>query len=112
MPHDDRRRRRTLPDVQELHELYEGAVGCKCMACGGAVGRARTFVPSMPDDDLSNLVVLCDSCDDARRGYSPADAAFLSLIVSKTRRERTALGRALSPRNARRVLEYLRMRAG
>lgn len=107
----ERRRRRT-PGVEELHELYEDAVGRKCMSCGAAAGRARTFTDAVPQDELSNVVVLCDPCDEARRGASPVDPAFLSLIVSKTRRERTALGRALSPRNSRRVLEYLRMRAG
>ena len=108
----DRRSRRAAPEVQELHGLYESAVGRKCMSCGGAEGRARTFAPSIPDDELSNLIVLCDGCDEARRGYSPVDPGYLSLIVSKTRRERNALGRALSPRNSRRILEYLRMRAG
>lgn len=109
--HDDRRGRRTVPGVRELRELYEGAVGCKCMSCGKAEGRARTFAASIPEDELSNLIVLCDACDEARRGFSPVDPAFLSLIVAKTRRERSALGRALDPRNSRRVLEYLRMRA-
>ena len=108
---EDRRSRRELPDVRELHELYEGAVGSKCMSCGHAGGRARTFAPSIPEDELSNLVVLCDACEESRRAYSPVDPAFLSLIVAKTRRERAALGRALDPRNSRRVLEYLRMRA-
>jgi hypothetical protein len=107
----DRRSRRAAPGVQELRELYEGAVGSKCMSCGAAAGRARTFVPSIGDDDLSNLVVLCDHCDGDRQTYSVVDPDYLSLIVSKTRRERSALGRALSPRNSRRVLEYLRMRA-
>lgn len=107
----DRRSRRIAPDAHELRELYEGAVGCKCMACGSAVGQARTFAPSIGDDELSNLIVLCDACDEARQAYSPVDPAFVTLIVSKTRRERTALGRALSPRNSRRILEYLRMRA-
>lgn len=111
MSEDERRARRSAPDASELRELYEGAVGCKCMSCGSAVGHARTFAPSIGDDELSNLIVLCDACDEARRSYSPVDPAFLSLIVSKTGRERTALGRALSPRNSRRVLEYLRMRA-
>lgn len=108
--HDDRRSRRA-PGADELHELYEAAVGRKCMSCGSALGRARTFVASIPDDELSNLVVLCDGCEEARRGYSPVDAAFLGLIVAKTRRERTALGRPLDPRNSSRVLEYLRTRA-
>lgn len=107
---DDRRSRRAAPGVQELHELYEAAVGQKCMSCT-APGKARTFAPSIADDELSNLIVLCDRCDEARRRYSPVDPAYLSLIVCKTRRERAALGRALSPRNSRRVLEYLRMRA-
>jgi hypothetical protein len=107
----DRRVRRGVPDVRELCELYESAVGCKCMSCGSAQGRARTFAPSIPDDELSNLIVLCDACEESRRGYSPVDPAFLSLVVAKTRRERSALGRALDPRNSRRVLEYLRMRA-
>ena len=112
MPEDrDRRARRSAPGVKELRELYEGAVGCKCMSCGGAGGSARTFVPSIGDDDLSNLVVLCNDCEAHREGYSVVDPAYLSLIVAKTRRERNALGRALSPRNSRRVLEYLRMRA-
>ncbi len=96
--------------MHELHELYERAVGHKCMSCT-APGRARTFAPSIADDELSNLIVLCDRCDEARRGYSPVDPAYLSLIVCKTRRERTALGRALSPRNSHRVLQYLRTRA-
>ncbi len=109
--HNDRRSRRAAPRLQELHGLYEGAVGCKCMSCGSAAGRARTFAPTIPDDELSNLIVLCDACDDERRRYSPVDPEYLSLIVAKTRRERTALGRALSPRNSRRILEYLRMRA-
>ncbi|MDQ4124194.1 MAG: hypothetical protein M3134_01145 [Actinomycetota bacterium] len=108
---DDRRDRRAVADVRELRDLYESAVGCKCMSCGIAGGRARTFAPSIPEDELSNLIVLCDACDESRRGYSPVDPAFLSLIVAKTRRERTALGRALDPRNSRRILEYLRMRA-
>lgn len=108
---DDDRRRRAAPDAQELRELYEGAVGCKCMSCGSAVGRARTFAASIAEDELSNLIVLCDACDEARKAYTPVDPDFLSLIVAKTRRERTALGRALSPRNSRRILEYLRMRA-
>ena len=103
--------RRTAPSAQELRELYEGAVGCKCMACGTAAGHARTFATSIADDELSNLIVLCDACDEARSTYSPVDPDFLSLIVAKTRRERAALGRALSPRNSRRILEYLRMRA-
>jgi hypothetical protein len=107
----DRRSRRAPPGVQELRELYEGAVGCKCMSCAGAGGRARTFVSAIGDDDLSNLVVLCDDCEQARGSYTVVDPAYLSLIVAKTRRERNALGRALSPRNARRVLDYLRMRA-
>ncbi len=107
----DRRGRRAVPGVQELRELYESAVGCKCMSCGSALGSARTFAPSVGDDDLSNLVVLCDGCDDDRRSYTPVDPAFLSLVVAKTRRERAALGRALSPRNSRRVLDYLRTRA-
>lgn len=112
MPDDgDRRSGRAVPGLQELRELYEGAVGCKCMSCGSALGRARTFAPSVGDGDLSNLVVLCDACDEARQGCSPADPVFLNLIVTKTRRERDALGRALSPRNSRRVLDYLRMRA-
>ena len=112
MPYEeDKRKRRELPDVRELRELYEAAVGCKCMSCGGAEGRARTFATSIPEDELSNLVVLCDPCEESRREYSPVDPAFLSLIVAKTRRERTALGRALDPRNSRRILEYLRMRA-
>lgn len=101
-----------LPDVRELCELYEGAVGCKCMSCGSAEGRARTFAASIPGDELSNLIVLCDACEESRRDYSPVDPEFLSLIVAKTRRERDALGRALDPRNSRRVLDYLRMRAG
>jgi hypothetical protein len=108
--HDDRRSRRA-PDAGELRELYEAAVGRKCMSCGSALGRARTFVASIPGDELSNLIVLCEGCDEARKDYSPVDPAFLGLIVAKTRRERTALGRALDPRNSRRVLEYLRMRA-
>jgi hypothetical protein len=108
---EERRSRRTAPAVQELRELYEGAVGRKCMSCGGAAGRARRFAATVADDELSNLVVLCDGCDERRRAYTPVDPAFLSLIVAKTRRERVALGRALSPRNSRRVLEYLRMRA-
>jgi hypothetical protein len=103
--------RRSRPDLRELHELYEGAVGRKCMSCGTAEGSARTFAPSIPEDELSNLIVLCGECDESRRGYSPVDPAFLSLIVAKTRRERIALGRALDPRNSRRVLEYLRMRS-
>lgn len=107
----DRGVRRTVPDVRELRELYESAVGCKCMSCGSAQGRARTFASTIAEDELSNLIVLCDACDESRRGYSPVDPEFLSLIVAKTRRERTALGRALDPRNSRRVLEYLRMRA-
>lgn len=107
----DKRPRRGVPGVRELHDLYEAAVGRKCMSCGNAEGRARTFVSSIPDDELSNLIVLCDACDESRKGYSPVDPAFLTLIVAKTRRERTALGRALDPRNSRRVLEYLRMRA-
>lgn len=107
----DDRGRRAQPDVRELRELYEGAVGSKCMSCGTGEGRARTFAASVPEAELSNLVVLCESCDESRRGLSPADPAFLTLIVSKTRRERAALGRALDPRNSRRVLEYLRMRA-
>ncbi len=86
-------------------------MGSKCMSCGSAFGRARTFATSIADDELSNLIVLCDGCDDARKTYSPVDPAFLGLIVAKTKRERTALGRALSPGNSRRVLEYLRMRA-
>lgn len=100
-----------MPGVQELRDLYEGAVGRKCMSCGDAPGRARTFTPGMPDDELSNLVVLCDACEDARRGYSVVDPQYLRLIVAKTRRERAALGRALSPRNSRRIVDYLRMRA-
>ena len=111
MTEHDRRSRHVAPAAHELRELYEGAVGCKCMSCGSAVGQARTFAPSIGEDELSNLVVLCDACDEARRSYSPVDPAFLTLIVSKTTRERTALGRALSPRNSRRILEYLRMRA-
>lgn len=107
----DRRHRRAVPGLQELRDLYESAVGCKCMACGSAAGHARTFAPMVEEDELSNLVVLCDACDRDRQAYSPVDPAYLSLIVAKTRRERTALGRALSPRNSRRVLEYLRMRA-
>lgn len=107
----DKRARRGLADVRELHELYEAAVGRKCMSCGAAQGRARTFAPSIPDAELSNLIVLCDGCDESRHGYSPVDPAFLALVVAKTRRERTALGRALDPRNSRRILEYLRMRA-
>lgn len=107
----DRRSRRSAPRVQELRSLYENAVGHKCMSCGSAGGHARTFAPTVADDELSNLVVLCDPCDERRREYSVVDPAFLSLIVAKTRRERTAVGRALSPRNSRRVLEYLRMRA-
>ncbi|HEV2755563.1 MAG TPA: hypothetical protein VG318_07275 [Actinomycetota bacterium] len=107
----DRRTARAEARVQELRALYEGAVGHKCMSCGSSGGRARTFAPTVADDELSNLVVLCDPCDEQRRGYSVVDPAFLSLIVSKTRRERIAVGRALSPRNSRRVLEYLRMRA-
>ena len=109
--HRDRRGRRPAPEVQELRGLYEGAVGSKCMSCNGAGGRARTFIATIGDDDLSNLVVLCDECDAHRKTYSVVDPAYLSLIVAKTRRERAALGRALSPRNSRRVLEYLRMRA-
>ncbi len=109
--HHDRRSRRAAPGVQELRELYEGAVGRKCMSCGSAFGSARTFAPSIPDEELSNLIVLCDDCDAERRAYSPVDPAFLGLIVSKTRRERAALGRALSPRNSARILDYLRMRA-
>lgn len=108
----DKRGRRALPDVRELRELYEAAVGSKCMSCGAAGARARTFAASIPEDELSNLVVLCDGCEDSRSGYSPVDPEFLSLIVAKTRRERNALGRPLDPRNSRRVLEYLRMRAG
>ncbi|HEX2196033.1 MAG TPA: hypothetical protein VHJ76_03825 [Actinomycetota bacterium] len=108
---DDRRSRRAAPGVQELRDLYESAVGCKCMSCGGAAGRARTFAPTVGDAELSNLVVLCDRCEQARGDYSPVDPEFLSLIVAKTRRERDALGRALSPRNSRRILDYLRMRA-
>ncbi len=111
MPEHDRRSRRGAPGTQELRELYEGAVGRKCMSCGSAAGCARTFAESIGDDDLSNLIVLCDDCDDARKAYSPVDPAYLSLIVAKTSRERAALGRALSPRNSRRVLESLRMRA-
>ena len=111
MTDDDRRNRRSAPGAAELRELYEGAVGRKCMSCGSAVGHARTFAPAIAEDELSNLVVLCDPCDEARKAYSPADPQFLSLIVAKTRRERNALGRALDPRNSRRVLEYLRMRA-
>ena len=107
----DRRSRRAVPGVQELRDLYESAVGSKCMSCGGAPGSARTFAPNIPDDELSNLVVLCDACEDARRSYTVVDPAYLGMIVAKTRRERNALGRALSPRNSRRVLEYLRMRA-
>ncbi len=80
------------------------------MSCGGA-GTARTFVEGMGDDELSNLIVLCDSCDTARRGYSVVDPEYLRLIVTKTRRERVALGRALSPHNSRRLADYLRMRA-
>ena len=109
--HRERRSPRVAADVQELRELYEGAVGRKCMSCGNAVGHARTFAPSIGEDELSNLIVLCDACDERRQGYSVVDPAFLTLIVAKTRRERHALGRALSPRNSRRVLEYLRMRA-
>lgn len=112
MAEDDRSNPRRVPDAQELRELYESAVGCKCMSCGSTSGSARTFAQSIAGDELSNLIVLCDACDQARKAYSPVDPAFLSLIVAKTRRERTALGRALSPRNSRRVLEYLRMRAG
>lgn len=108
---DDKRNRREQPDVRELRELYEAAVGSKCMSCGATEGRARTFAASIPEDELSNLIVLCEACDESRRDYSPVDPAFLSLIVAKTRRERTALGRALDPRNSRRILEYLRMRA-
>lgn len=100
-----------MPDMAELRGLYEAAVGSKCMSCGAAEGRARTFAERVPEDDLSNLIVLCDPCDEARRGQSPVDPEFLSLIVAKTRRERAALGRALDPRNSRRILEYLRMRA-
>jgi hypothetical protein len=107
----NRRAGRAVPGVQELRTLYETAVGHKCMSCGSAGGRARTFAPTVADDELSNLVVLCDPCDERRRGYSATDPAFLSLIVAKTRRERAAVGRALSPRNSSRVLEYLRMRA-
>jgi hypothetical protein len=107
----DRRSRRAVPGVQELRELYESAVGCKCMSCGSALGHARTFAPSVGDDELSNLVVLCDGCDDDRKTYTVVDPEFLRLIVAKTRRERTALGRALSPRNSARILDYLRMRA-
>ncbi|MDQ3915817.1 MAG: hypothetical protein M3323_10905 [Actinomycetota bacterium] len=107
----DRRSKRAAAGVQELRNLYESAVGHKCMSCGGAGGTARTFAPTVGDDELSNLVVLCDSCDERREAYSAVDPAFLSLIVTKTRRERAAVGRALSPRNSRRVLEYLRMRA-
>ncbi|MDQ4025450.1 MAG: hypothetical protein M3217_08170 [Actinomycetota bacterium] len=107
----DRRRRRAAPGVRELRELYESAVGHKCMSCGSAGGSARTFAAAAGDDELSNLVVLCDPCDERRQRYSAVDPAFLSLIVAKTRRERTAVGRALSPRNSRRVVEYLRMRA-
>ncbi|MDQ3958662.1 MAG: hypothetical protein M3273_10110 [Actinomycetota bacterium] len=109
--HRERRARRLPPPAQELRELYESAVGSKCMSCGGPGGRARTFAQSVDEDELSNLVVLCDACEKRRRGYSAVDPAFLSLIVSKTRRERVALGRALSPRNSRRVLDYLRARA-
>lgn len=112
MTDHERRSRRGERGAQELRELYEGAVGHKCMSCGSALGHARTFATSIGDDELSNLVVLCDRCDEARSGYSPVDPAFLNLVVAKTTRERTALGRALSPRNSRRVLEYLRMRAG
>lgn len=111
MSEDDRRGRRSPPNAVELRELYEGAVGRKCMSCGSAIGRARTFASTIADDELSNLVVLCDGCDEARAGFSPADPEFLRLIVAKTRRERNALGRPLDPRNSRRVLEYLRMRA-
>jgi hypothetical protein len=111
MSEHERRVRRSAPGASELRELYEAAVGCKCMSCGASTGQARTFAPGIGDDELSNLVVLCDACDEARRSYSPVDPAFLTLIVSKTTRERAALGRALSPRNSRRVLEYLRMRA-
>ena len=107
----DRRARRTTAGAQELRGLYESAVGCKCMSCGSAIGSARTFAPTVAEEELSNLIVLCDDCDERRRAYSPVDPAFLSLIVAKTRRERNALGRALSPRNSSRVLEYLRMRA-
>ena len=107
----DRRSPRAAPGVQELRALYEGAVGHKCMSCGSARGRACTFASTVADDELSNLVVLCESCDERRRGYSSVDPAFLSLIVAKTRRERAAVGRALSPRNSGRVLEYLRTRA-
>jgi hypothetical protein len=108
---DDRRHERAPARVQQLRELYEGAVGHKCMSCGSAAGAARTFAPTVDEDELSNLVILCDACDDRRRSYSAVDPAYLSLIVAKTRRERSALGRALSPRNSRRVLDYLRMRA-
>lgn len=108
---NDRRSRRSAPGVQGLRDLYESAVGSKCMSCGNAVGRARTFAPSVGDDELSNLVVLCDRCDEARAEYSPVHPEFLSLVVAKTRRERDALGRALSPRNSRRILDYLRTRA-
>lgn len=97
--------------AEELRELYVGAVGHKCMSCGSASGTARTFAPTVGDDDLSNLVVLCDECETRRGSYSAVDPDFLSLIVAKTRRERVALGRALSPRNSRRVVDYLRMRA-
>lgn len=112
MAEDHRIDRRRAPGAQELRELYEGAVGCKCMSCGSARGRARTFAQSIADDELSNMIVLCDGCDEARKAYSPVDPEFLSLIVAKTRRERAALGRALSPRNSARILEYLRMRTG
>lgn len=108
---DDRRVRRAAGGTSELHGLYESAVGHKCMSCGAASGSARTFAPNGGEEELSNLVVLCDPCDERRRSYSAVDPAFLSLIVAKTRRERAALGRALSPRNSRRVVEYLRMRA-
>lgn len=107
----NRRAGRAVPGVEELRALYESAVGHKCMSCGSAGGRARTFASTVGEDELSNLVVLCDACDERRREYSAVDPEFLSLIVSKTRRERVAVGRALSPRNSRRVLEYLRMRA-
>ena len=108
--HRERRSRRALPDVQELRERYEAAVGRKCMSCGSALGHAKTFAPNIGDDELSNLIVLCDGCDETRRSYSVVDPAYLSLIVAKTRRERNALGRALDPHNSRRVLDYLRMR--
>ena len=81
------------------------------MSCGSSEGHARTFVDNIEEGELSNLIVLCDPCDSERKTYTAVDPAFLGLIVSKTRRERVALGRALSPRNSGRVLQYLRTRS-